>query len=315
MLETQPGMLEEGARQVGAAPDAGHAAAEGRGEERGIPAVIGQFAPLHVAEQRLRRIEVRGVRGQPFHGQPPALLREIVTHPPAAVRGQPVPEQDDAPAPEMPVQLTEKADERGRRRRLGACLEEEATAPSVPAEGQRRGDRQPLPIAERVDQDRGFAPGRPRPSDDGLRREPAFVLEEEPGRWRRAFFLLRASVAAPTAEGQPRRARAPAAPGAAGTKEVAPKISRVGVLSNPSNPAEARATAKVPALAQTLGLTLLPLEVRSPGEFDGALVVPSCERADTLFVVENSLNFEQRQLIIDFAARNGLPAVFGDRFS
>jgi hypothetical protein len=71
----------------------------------------------------------------------------------------------------------------------------------------------------------------------------------------------------------------------------------------------------VPALAQTLGLTLLPLEVRSPGEFDGALVVPSCERADTLFVVENSLNFEQRQLIIDFAARNGLPAVFGDRFS
>ena len=80
MLEAQPGVPEEGARQVGTAPDAGHAAAEGRREKREIPAVIGQFAGLHVAEQRLRRIEVRSVRGQPFHGQPPALLREIVTH-------------------------------------------------------------------------------------------------------------------------------------------------------------------------------------------------------------------------------------------
>src|SRR5215470_9431688 len=46
---------------------------------------------------------------------------------------------------------------------------------------KRRGYRQPLPIAERMDHDRGFATGRPRPSDDGLRLEPAFVLEEEPG--------------------------------------------------------------------------------------------------------------------------------------
>src|SRR5215467_12370169 len=220
MLETQPGVLEEGTRQVGAAADARHAAAEGRREEREIPAVIGQLAPLHVAEQRLRRIEVRGVRGQPFHGQPSALLREIVTHPPAAVRGQPVPEQDDAPAPEMPVQLSEKADERGRRIRPGARLEEEATAPSIPAKGQRRGDRQPLPVAERMDHDRGFATRRPRPPDDGLRREPAFVLEEKPGPLAASVFLPRASAAAPTAEWRPRRAPAPAAPGAAGTSSA-----------------------------------------------------------------------------------------------
>jgi len=95
-------------------------------------------------------------------------------------------------------------------------------------------------------------------------------------------------------------------------KEAAPKISRVGILTNPSNPAEARAIAKAPALARTLGLTLVPLEVRSPGDFDGAFAVLSHERADALIVVENSLNFEQRQLIIDFAARNRLPTVFGD---
>jgi putative ABC transport system substrate-binding protein len=96
-------------------------------------------------------------------------------------------------------------------------------------------------------------------------------------------------------------------------KEATPKISRVGILSNPSNPAEARATARMPALARTLGLTFLPLEVRSPGGFDSAFAVLSHERADALIVVENSLNFEQRQLIIDFAARNRLPTVFGDR--
>ena len=62
----------------------------------------------------------------------------------------------------------------------GACLEDELTAPAVPAEGQGRGDGELLPV-ERVDQDGGVAARRPRAPDWGALRDPAFVLEDEPG--------------------------------------------------------------------------------------------------------------------------------------
>lgn len=180
MLHTQARMPEKREHEVTALPYACHAMAERRGKRRKIAPVVGQFDPLDVPEERLRGIEFGRVRGQAFDYQPVALVGEVVAHPPAAMRGQPIPEQDDAAAAEMPFELPEKADQRWRAVRAVARLKEQTTAAPIPAEGHRRRHGQPLPVAKGVSQDRRFAARRPGAPDDGLGRESAFVLEDEP---------------------------------------------------------------------------------------------------------------------------------------
>jgi putative tryptophan/tyrosine transport system substrate-binding protein len=91
-------------------------------------------------------------------------------------------------------------------------------------------------------------------------------------------------------------------------KEAAPKISRVGILTNRSNMLDATAPT-----AQALRLTFLPVDVRSPSDFDGAFAVLIRERVDALTATENPLNGEHRGSIVSFAAGNRLPTVFEDR--
>jgi len=98
-------------------------------------------------------------------------------------------------------------------------------------------------------------------------------------------------------------------------KEVAPKISRVGILWNPTNRAEARVREANLEMARTLGLTLIPLDVRSAGDFDGAFASASRERVDALTIAENPLNVEHRELIVNFTMKNRLPTIFGERAS
>jgi putative ABC transport system substrate-binding protein len=87
-------------------------------------------------------------------------------------------------------------------------------------------------------------------------------------------------------------------------KDAAPKTSRVGILWDSSNPAELRGRDASQAPARVLGLTLLPQDVRTPKDLDGALAALSRARADALMVLENSGNIEQRKLMsygTDFA--------------
>jgi putative ABC transport system substrate-binding protein len=96
-------------------------------------------------------------------------------------------------------------------------------------------------------------------------------------------------------------------------KETAPKISRLGILTNRSNAAEARGGAATAPSAQALGLTFVPVDVRSPSGFDGAFAGLIRERVDALTATENPLNVEHKDLIVSFATRNRLPTVFGER--
>src|SRR5262245_27860719 len=98
-------------------------------------------------------------------------------------------------------------------------------------------------------------------------------------------------------------------------KQVAPKSSRVGVVWNPANPAEARVRYAHYESGRPLGLTLVSLEVRSPDDFEGALTRAGRERADALTISENTLNVEHRDLIVAFAAKHRLPTIFGERGS
>ncbi len=175
-------MPKESEGEVGLATHAGKAVVQGlaqRGQLR--RAHIGQFARLDITPHLFDRVQVRGIARQAFDVQPAALARQICAHGPAPVRAQAVPDQDHRPAAKMPFQVTQKSDEGPGRIGAGTRLEIEAGPPPIPAEGQRPGYREPLPGAARVDQDRGLAARRPGATDDGLLRDPAFVLEDKPG--------------------------------------------------------------------------------------------------------------------------------------
>ena len=96
-------------------------------------------------------------------------------------------------------------------------------------------------------------------------------------------------------------------------KETAPKISRLGILTNRSNTAEARGGAATVPSAPALRLTFVPVDVRSPSGFGDAFAVLIRERVDALTATENALNVEHKDLIVSFANKNRLVTVFGER--
>jgi putative ABC transport system substrate-binding protein len=96
-------------------------------------------------------------------------------------------------------------------------------------------------------------------------------------------------------------------------KQVAPKASRVAVLYNPADRSNVLALKELQKSAPALGLRLQPLEVRGPGEFEGAFVAMTRERAHALFGAAGVLTFEHRKAIVDLAAKNRIPAMWGHR--
>ena len=93
--------------------------------------------------------------------------------------------------------------------------------------------------------------------------------------------------------------------------EVVPKVSRVAVLWNSSNPGNARqlraAEAAVP------GIRLQPVGVRDSGELDKAFGAMTRQRADALLVLVDAILMAEREKIAALAVRHHLPAVFGFR--
>jgi putative ABC transport system substrate-binding protein len=97
-------------------------------------------------------------------------------------------------------------------------------------------------------------------------------------------------------------------------KEVKPKLSRLGVLTVPSNPAQREIVGKaLPSAAQRAGVVLLPLTVRAPSDLPGAFDTARVDRADGLYVLGDVLTFVHRMRILELAARSRLPAMYTSR--
>jgi putative ABC transport system substrate-binding protein len=64
------------------------------------------------------------------------------------------------------------------------------------------------------------------------------------------------------------------------------------------------------AVAKALGVKLLSLEVRSLDDFEGAFAQAKRERAQTLITTTGSLIATQQRQVLDFAAKNRLPAIY-----
>ena len=98
-------------------------------------------------------------------------------------------------------------------------------------------------------------------------------------------------------------------------RQVVPKISRVAVLANPTNPGNAAQLRQAEVVARALGMRLQPLEARSLSEIDSAFAAMTRERADALLVLLDPrlARPAQRERIAELAARSRLPAMYALR--
>jgi putative tryptophan/tyrosine transport system substrate-binding protein len=98
-------------------------------------------------------------------------------------------------------------------------------------------------------------------------------------------------------------------------KDVVPGLSRVVVLWNAANPANASVWHETQAAARALGLALHAQAVRSAQDFAGAFARTAQAHPDALLVLDDALINMHRQDIAEFATQEHLPSVFAARES
>src|SRR5215467_2474101 len=96
-------------------------------------------------------------------------------------------------------------------------------------------------------------------------------------------------------------------------KEAFPKISRVAVLWDPANASNALWLGELKAASSALRITLQPLEVHVPDDLEPAFAAIKRQGAGAFCALANSLVGTYEARIIDFAAKNRLPAVYPER--
>lgn len=93
-------------------------------------------------------------------------------------------------------------------------------------------------------------------------------------------------------------------------KEMLPQLRRVAMLWNKDDLGMSlryQASAKA---AQELGVTVQPLGVREPNDFDDAFTAMIREPPNAILMVSDSLTILNRKRVFDFAAERRLPAIY-----
>jgi putative tryptophan/tyrosine transport system substrate-binding protein len=96
-------------------------------------------------------------------------------------------------------------------------------------------------------------------------------------------------------------------------KEASPKVSRVAVLSDSAIPGNALWLGEMKVAAEALRITLQPVNVHRPDDFERAFSAIKKEHASALSTLRNGVNNNYRARIVDFAAKSRLPAMYPDR--
>jgi len=97
-------------------------------------------------------------------------------------------------------------------------------------------------------------------------------------------------------------------------KEITPDMRRAAVLRDPAIASGIGQFAGVQAIAPSLGVELIPVDVRDPPEIERAVMAFVRSGSDGLIVTSSPLASRHRDLIIALAARYKLPAVYGGRW-
>ena len=98
-------------------------------------------------------------------------------------------------------------------------------------------------------------------------------------------------------------------------KEAIPGVRRVALLANPASggPSYSLRMESVKSAARSLDLPLQILEVREPGDFEGAFAAMLKERSGALFLSGDAMFFVHRARLAELALRNRLPSMSTQR--
>ena len=96
-------------------------------------------------------------------------------------------------------------------------------------------------------------------------------------------------------------------------KEIAPGVTRVAVLRNPTEMAGIGQFAIIQSVARSVGVDVSVINLRGAGEIEQAVTAFARSSNGGLVVVASALATVQRALLIELAARHRLPAVYSER--
>jgi putative ABC transport system substrate-binding protein len=92
-------------------------------------------------------------------------------------------------------------------------------------------------------------------------------------------------------------------------REIAPSISRIALLMNPTNPNIDIERMDAEAGARKLGLETITLNARNAGEIDTAFEQLLGAKADAIVTATDPITLDRREQIVAFANRHKLPVV------
>ena len=95
-------------------------------------------------------------------------------------------------------------------------------------------------------------------------------------------------------------------------KDTLPRLSRVGVLRNPTIPATSFITKEIRTAGQELGVQVQSLEVRTPNDIDSAFAAATKAQVGALIVAQQSPINTNPKRIVELAAKRRLPAIYAD---
>jgi putative tryptophan/tyrosine transport system substrate-binding protein len=96
-------------------------------------------------------------------------------------------------------------------------------------------------------------------------------------------------------------------------KEAVPRLAKVAILWDPSNPSQSPTRQESESASRLLGSVIMSLEVAVPDDFERAFGAVTRQRPDALIVYTTPIMYSHRMQIVDFVARRGLPAMYSAR--
>ena len=93
-------------------------------------------------------------------------------------------------------------------------------------------------------------------------------------------------------------------------KELVPKLSRVAIIGNSTNPGDAQALRETVLAAGSYEVYLRYLDVLDPKDLETVFRAAATGRAEALLVLGNPILNNQRKLVVNLAVRHRLPAAY-----
>jgi ABC-type uncharacterized transport system substrate-binding protein len=94
-------------------------------------------------------------------------------------------------------------------------------------------------------------------------------------------------------------------------REAVPRVSRIGVITNPDNPALAPQVKEIEVAGRALGVDLHLVPVKKADEFDGAFTAMVQKRVGAVVMLPDPISQSGRFKIAEIALKHHLPVMYG----